>query len=86
MPLFKSAPAPVPTLEERHNAAAATAEAALSTFARVVDDLERAADDHESVRQHASAEIDRLAELETQAIAAREAARDRARRIRDLVG
>lgn len=65
MALFNStpAPAPAPTLEQRADAAAATAEYATDLFAGVASDLEAAALEHVAVHNEAQQEIARLTEL-----------------------
>ncbi len=74
-----------PTLEERANAASATAAAALSTFELAAADLEYAASEHDDVAALAQAEIDRLTEVREDALD--EAARNEhaAAKIRALV-
>jgi len=76
----------VPTLEERHNAAAAKADAALSVFADVQSDLEDAAREHELAAELAQAEIDRLFDVVNVATLAAGETRTKAARIAELIG
>lgn len=74
-----------PALDQRANAAAATAAAALSVFETVAADLERAAAEHADIAYEANAEIDRLLDVQCASQDAAERAVEQARRIRDLV-
>lgn len=71
MNLFSKLTAATPSLEDRLNGAAVTAEAALCAFAKAVDDLEAAFEAANEVTVIAQEEIDRLtwvkAHAETQA-------------------
>ena len=71
MSLFSKLTAATPSLEDRLNGAAVTAEAALYDLTKAVDDLEAASEAAEEVTVIAQEEIDRLtwvkAHAETQA-------------------
>lgn len=79
----KTAP---PTLEDRHNAALSTAQAALSTFRSIIDDLEAAANAHDDVAVMATEEADRLTAIRDAASVEANASREVAARIRSIVG
>ncbi len=74
-----------PTLEERANAASATAAAALSTFELAAADLEYAASEHDDVAALAQAEIDRLADVRDEAFDNAARCESAAAKIRELV-
>ena len=83
--LTRTAPAPL-TLDERAAAAQATASAALSAFQAAADDLAAAATEFVSIVEDAEEEIERLSIIASNAYADAEAKRERAARLRDLIG
>ena len=88
MSVFKKAiitPA-APTLEERTNAAAATAASALSVFQLAASDLDRAAEELTAVRDEAEREIERLFAISGDADQQAFQNRLQATKIREFVG
>ncbi|MBT2587975.1 hypothetical protein [Arthrobacter sp. ISL-95] len=78
--------AAAPTLEERSNAAAATAASALSIFQLAAGDLDRAANELTEVRNEAEEEAARLLEISDAAEQQAFQNRLQATKIREFVG